>query len=149
MKKRVVIPSVGLFAYIVALGLLVAGTILSITTFNIFEYDIDRFVIVLPIIAAWIIIVQIVMSFVDKEKPVWTNVIDIAYCVLVLFALANTLIPFLTNITTFYTVAMGDMETFAIGVPRCITACVLFAVSCIVFIIGSFFKTVIVKKEDE
>ena len=149
MKKRVVIPSVGLFAYIVALGLLVAGTILSITTFNIFEYDIDRFVIVLPIIAAWIIIVQIVMSFVDKEKPVWTNVIDIAYCVLVLFALANTLIPFLTNITTFYTVAMGDMETFAIGVPRCITACVLFAVSCIAFIIGSFFKTVIVKKEDE
>lgn len=149
MKNKVVVPYIGLFAYFIALGLLVAGTILSIATFNIFEYDVDRFVIVLPIIAAWIIIIQIVMSFVDKEKPTWTNVIDIAYCVLVLFALANTLIPFLTNIATFYTVAMGDMETFAIGVPRCITACVLLAVSCIIFIIGSFFKTVIVKKENE
>lgn len=143
MKNNKVIPYVGFGAYIIALGLLIAGFILSILTFKVFGYDVDRFVIVLPILAAWILIVQLTMSFVDKDKPVWTNIIDIAYCVLVLFALAKTLIPFLTNIATYYTVAMGDMGTFAIGVPRCITACVLFAVSCIFFIVGSFFKVVI------
>ena len=150
MKHKLPIPFVGLFANIIALGLLIAGYILSISTFHIIEYDVDRFVIVLPLLAMWIIIVQTVMSFIDKDKPVWTNVIEVAYCVLVLFAFAKTLIPFLTNIATFYTVTMGDMETFAIGVPRCITACVLMVVSCVFFIIGSYFKIVINRnKEDD
>lgn len=146
MKNKITIPYIGLFAYLIALGLLIAGLVLSISTFQVFQYDVDRFVIVLPIIAAWIIFIQIIMSFLDKEKPIWTNVIEIAYCVLVLFALAKTLIPFLTNIATYYTVTMGDMETFAIGVPRCIISCVMFVISCIFFIIGSFFKTVLVKE---
>ena len=150
MKHKLPIPFVGLFANIIALGLLIVGYILSISTFHVFEYDVDRFVIVLPLLAMWIIIVQTVMSFIDKDKPVWTNVIEVAYCVLVLFAFAKTLIPFLTNIATFYTVTMGDMETFAIGVPRCITACVLMVVSCVFFIIGSYFKIVINRnKEDD
>ena len=149
MKHKLPIPFVGLFANIIALGLLIAGYILSISTFHVFEYDVDRFVIVLPLLAMWIIIVQTVMSFIDKDKPVWTNVIEVAYCVLVLFAFAKTLIPFLTNIATFYTVTMGDMETFAIGVPRCITACVLMVVSCVFFIIGSYFKIVINRNKED
>ena len=149
MKRKLYIPYVGFGAYLIALGLLIAAYILSISTFKVFEYDVDRFVIILPILAAWIIIVQLTMSYIDKEKPVWTNIIEIAYCVLVLFALSKTLIPFLTNIATYFTVAMGDMETFAIGVPRCITACVLFAVSCIFFIVGSFFKMFIIFEKKE
>jgi len=141
MTRKFPIPFVGLIAYIISLGLLVVGYILAISTFQVFEYDIDRFVIVLPILAIWIIVVQVVMSFLGKEKSLLV-VLEIAYCVLVLFTLSKTLIPFLTNIATYYTVTMGDMETFAIGVPRCITACVLMVVSCIFFIIGSFFKMV-------
>ena len=145
MKRRSKIPFVGLFAYIIALGLLIVGYALAISTFHVFEYDVDRFVIVLPLLAMWIIIIQIVMTSIDKEKPVWTNAIEVAYCVLVLFAFAKTLIPFLTNIATYYTVTMGDMETFEIGVPRCITACILMVVSCIFFIVGSYFKMFIYK----
>ena len=78
MKRRSKIPFVGLFAYIIALGLLIVGYALAISTFHVFEYDVDRFVIVLPLLAMWIIIIQIVMTSIDKEKPVWTNVIEVA-----------------------------------------------------------------------
>lgn len=146
MNRKRIIPFVGLFAYIFALGFLIAGYALAISTFHVFEYDVDRYVIVLPILAMWIIVIQIVTSFIDEEKPAWSNVIEVAYCILVLFAFAKTLIPFLTNIATYFTVTMGDMETFKIGVPRCITACVMFVISCSFFILGSFFGIVLFKE---
>lgn len=148
-RKTRVIPFVGFFAYVISLILLIVGFALAISTFHVFEYDVDRFVIVLPILAMWIILIQIVMSFVDKEKPVWSNVIEVAYCVLVLFAFARTLIPFLTNIATYFTVTMGDMETFAIGVPRCIAACAFMLVSSIVFVFGSFFRVALFKEKKQ
>ena len=139
MKKRR-LPFVGFYLYALALTVLVVAYIMAISTFKVFSYDVDRFVIILPIFAMWIIILQITMSFFDTNQPVWFNAIDLAFCVLVLFTFAKTLIPFLTNIATFFTVNMGDVKTFAIGVPRCIASCVLLVVSCIIFIVGSFFK---------
>lgn len=140
------IPFIGFYLYISSLIVLVIAYFIAISTFNVFQYDVDRFVLVFPLLAIWIIVIQIVMSFIDKDKPAWTNVIELAFCALVLIAFAKTLIPFLTNIATYYTVAMGDMKTFAIGVPRCITGCILFIVSCLLFVIGSFFKVVIFKE---
>lgn len=140
------IPFVGFYLLIISLLLLVIAYFISISTFQAFGYDTDRFVIVLPLFAMWIIIVQAIMSFIDKDKPLWTHAIDLLYCVFVIFTFARLLIPFLTPIGIYFTVNMGDMETYAVGVPRCLAGCVLYIVSCLFFIAASFFKTVNIKE---
>ena len=145
MKTRR-IPAIGFYIYIVSFIVLIIGYITAIQTFNIFQYKLDRFVILFPLFAMWIIVLEIIVSFVDKNKPAFTAAIDILFTVFVIFAFAKTLIPFLTNIATYFTVAMGDMALFAVGVPRCITSCVLFIVSGVLFTIGSFFKVINIKE---
>ena len=148
MKARR-IPFVGFYLYIVAFVILLVAYILALTTFSAYSLSPDRFVVIFPLFAMWIIIVQVVMSFIDEDKPFWLNTIDLLFCFLVLFAFGRLLIPFLTPIGIYFTVNMGDLETYAIVVPRCIAGCVLFAVSCIVFITGSFFKVAIIKEGKE
>ena len=145
MKTRR-IPYIGFYIYIISLITLIIGYITAIQTFNIFQYKLDRFVMIFPLFAMWIILLEIIVSIVDINKPAFTATIDVLFSVFVIFAFAKTLIPFLTNIATFFTVNMGDMALFAVGVPRCITACVLFIVSGIIFIAGSFFKVVKIKE---
>lgn len=134
------IPFVGLYLHALAFICVLVAYILSIRTFNIFGYDVDRFVLILPIFAMWLLVVQVVMSYIDKDKPIWTNVIDLFFCVLLVFAFAKLLIPFLTPIGIFFSVNMGDMATYALGVPRCIAGCVLYVVASILFIVSAFFN---------
>ncbi len=140
-------PFVGFYLYVASFIVLLVAYIIALSTFNAYSLSPDRFVIIFPLFAMWIIVVQIVMSFVDKNKPAWFNAIDLLFCFLVLFAFGKLLIPFLTPIGIYFTVNMGDMETYAIVVPRCIAGCVLFVVSSLLFVVGSFFK--IVKRKEE
>ena len=142
------IPFVGFYLYVVSFIVLLVAFIISLSTFKAFNQTPDRFVVIFPIFAMWIILIEIAMSFVDKHKPVWFNAIDLLFCFFVLFAFGKLLIPFLTPIGIYYTVNMGDLETYAIVVPRCITGCVLFVVSALLFVAGSFFKIVKIKEEE-
>ena len=140
------IPCVGFYLLILSLITLIVAYILSFATFNAFSYDVNKFVIVLPIFAAIIIVLEIAMSFIDKDKPFWTRGIDLLYAVFVIFAFANLLIPFLTPIGIYFTVNMGDTETYAIAIPRCIAGCVFYVVSAITFVVASFFNIVKIKE---
>ena len=48
--------------------------------------------------------------------------------------------PVLGNIATFFTVNMGDMETFAVAVPRAIAGVALYLVAAVCAIAASFFR---------
>ena len=144
--KNKKLPWIGLYFYAVSLIVLIVAYIIALSTFKAYNEAPDRFVIIFPLFAMYIIIAEVVMSFLDKDKPVWFSLIDLAYCFLVLFSFAKLLIPLLTPIGIYFTVNMGDMETYAVVVPRCITGCVLFAVSGALFVIGSFFKIVKIKE---
>ena len=140
------IPHIGFYLLIVSLICLIVAYFLSFATFNAFSYDVNKFVLVLPIFASIIIILEIAMSFIDKDKPFWTRGIDLLFCVFVIFAFANLLIPFLTPIGIYFTVNMGDTETYAIAIPRCIAGCVFYVVSAIIFVASSFFNIVKIKE---
>lgn len=139
-------PFVGFYFYVASLIVLIIAYVIAISTFNAYGLPPDRFVIVFPIFAMWIIFAQILMSFVDENKPIWFNATDILFCFFVVFTFGRLLIPFLTAIGIYFTVNMGDMETFAIVVPRCITGCAMLVASCVLFIAGSFFKIVKIKE---
>ena len=99
------IPFVGFYLYVLSLVLLIVGYVISMSAFQAFSLDVDRFVLIFPIFAMWIIIVQVVMSFVDVNKPLWMGAADLLFCFLVLFAFGRVLIPFLTPIgehSSFY-----------------------------------------------
>jgi hypothetical protein len=140
------IPHIGFYLLIASLVCLIVAYILSIATFNAFSYDVNKFVLVLPIFASIIIILEIAMSFIDKDKPFWTRGIDLLFSVFVIFAFANLLIPFLTPIGIYFTVNMGDTETYAIAIPRCIAGCIFYVVSAIIFVASSFFNIVKIKE---
>ena len=142
------IPFVGFYLYVLSLVLLIVGYVISMSAFQAFSLDVDRFVLIFPIFAMWIIIVQVVMSFVDVNKPLWMGAADLLFCFLVLFAFGRVLIPFLTPIGIYFTVNMGDVATYAIAIPRCITGCVFLIASCIFFIAGNFFKIVKIKENN-
>ena len=138
--KRV--PFVGFYLLLGALGTLIAAFVLAGQTFRGYSYDLDRYLLVLSIFAIWVLVIQLVMSFVDRNKPKWTQALDLAYCVMVVFCFAKLLIPFLSPIGIYFTVNMGDMETYAYVVPRCIAGCVLYVLSCAFFIAASFLDVV-------
>lgn len=144
------IPTVGFYLLIISLLLLVVAYFVSISTFQLYGYSVDRYVIIFPLFAIWIIGIQVVMSFIDINKPLWTHAIDLAFALLVIFAFAHTLMPFLSIIGVYFTVGnMGDVATNAIGVPRCLTACILYIVSTLVFVVASFFKIVNFKEVEQ
>lgn len=147
--KRKIIPSVGFYLLAVSFVTLIVGYILSFATFNAFGYTLNRFVIIFPIFAMIITILNLVTSFLDERRPFWASILDLGYSSLTLLSFAHLLIPFLTPIGIYFTVNMGDMETYAIGVPKCITGCVFYLVSTILFVAASFFKNWKVKSASE
>ena len=140
------IPFIGFYFYAASFIVLLIAFIFALSAFNGFNLSPDRFVVVFPLFAMWIILIEVVMAFVDKNKPAWFHAIDILFCFFVLFAFGKLLIPFLTPIGILYTVNMGDVEIYKIVVPRCLAGCVLFVISTVFFIAGSFFKIVKIKE---
>lgn len=149
MRLKFKMPSLGLYFYVAALAILIAAYVIAIQTFNAFSLAVDRFVLIFPIFAMYIIVLQIVMSYLDDDKPIWFGAIDLLFCFFVLFSFGKLLSPFLTIIGIYFTVNMGDISTYAIVVPKCITGCILFAVSGIVFVTGSFFNIFKKNKEEK
>lgn len=126
--------------------LLVASVILSIVGFTLYfgafdalSFSNDKWVIALNVIAFWSLAFLIVNSIFAGDKPAWTGVFYIIAVVTLLVATARFLMACLSPIAIYFTVNMGNMEAYAIGVPRCIAgvACYFVAVVCIT--VSAFF----------
>ena len=145
--KKFRIPFVGFGLYLISLIVLIVGYILSINSFKAFSIGVDRFVIILPIFAIIIVVLQLVMSLVDANKPSWFNILNLAYVILIVFTFAKVIIPFLTPIGIYFSgVNMGDIATYQIVVPMSIASCVILVVSALIYIVGCFFPTVLIKE---
>ena len=144
-------PFVGFGFFLLALIALIIGYALTFKTYQLdHNSDPNRLVVILPIFAIWILLIQLVMSFIDDNRPVWLDAINVVYCFLVLFAFGKFISGFLEYIGIYYTVhEMGDVATMEAVVPKAILASVFLIVSCVLFIVGSFFKVYIDNKKKE
>ena len=148
--KKFRIPFVGFAFYLVSFVVLLVGYILSISSFVTFSISVDRFVIILPIFAMIIIVLQLIMSLVDANKPAWFNLLNLAFVILIVFTFAKVIIPFLTPIGIYFSgVNMGDVATYQKVVPMSIASCIILVVSALIFIVGSFFPTVLIIRKEE
>lgn len=127
--------------------LLVASVVLSIVGFSLFfgafdalSFADDKWVIALNVIAFWCLAFLMVNSIFAGDEPTWTGVFYIIAVVTLLVAMARFLMACLSPIAIYFTVNMGNMEAYAIGVPRCIAgvACYFIAVVCIT--VSAFFS---------
>lgn len=135
--KRILNPK--FILVLLSLIIMIVGFILYFSTFRVFGYSDSKWVIGLTIIALWLeIIVLANQAF--ANKPFYVSFIYILIPFMVMIIIGQYLIPCLSPIGIYFTVNMGDMETYALGVPRCIAGVALYLVSAIALIGASFFK---------
>ena len=137
---KIKLPSIGLILLSVATIFTIVGFILYFSTFSVFNYQQSKVTIACTIMSLWGMIFLIVNGLFAGEKPVAFNIFYIINCFALAFAFSYFLIPCLSPIGVYFTVNMGDMETYALGVPRCIAGCVFYVLALILNIVASFFK---------
>jgi len=142
MKIKLNKPSVGFILLACSLVFTIVAFILYNSTFNVFNYQPSNQVIAYTIIALWGILFLLINSLLAGNKPVLGSIFYLINCFALLFAFSYLLIPCLSQIAVFFTVNMGDMETYALGVPRCIAGCVFFVLALLCNIVSSFFNVV-------
>ena len=140
MKLKIKIPGIGFILLFLSLIFTFVGFILYFRTFSIFHYLESRVTIATTIIAILGTLFLLVNSLISEDKPYHLNVLYIINVVALLFAFAYFLIPCLSPIGIYFTVNMGDMETYALGVPRCIAGCVFYVLATVFNVVASFFK---------
>lgn len=145
MKIELRKPGVGFILLACSLVFTIVGFILYQSTFNVFSYQPSKQVIIYTIITIWGLLYLLINGLISGNKPYIGNIFYLINCFSLLLAFSYLLIPCLSQIAVFFTVNMGDMETYALGVPRCIAGCVFFALAMIFNVISSFFN--ITKKE--
>ncbi len=138
-RKSIPIPGVGSILQLLSLILLVVGFIFYFACWSAFGYGQDRFVIAFTILAIWVSILMLATDFFDAKRPIWVASIGLVYCFFVLFSFGRILAPCISPIGILFTVNMGDMETYAIGVPRCFVSIGGYLLSALFFVASSFF----------
>ena len=143
MKTR--LKSFKLWFLVAAIIMTFVGFMLYFSTFAAFNYSQDRWVIALTIISLWGLVVLAINALVFA-KPFRFEFFYVVIPFALVIAIGKLLIPCLSPIGIYFTVNMGDMETYAIGVPRCIAGVVFYLLGVILTIVASFFSF---KKEVE
>lgn len=140
MKLKIKIPGIGFVLLFISLIFTLIGFGLYFRTFSIFHYLESRITIAGTIIALWGTVFLLINSLFSKDNPIYLNVLYLTNVFALAFAFAYFLIPCLSPIGIFFTVNMGDMETYALGVPRCIAGCVFYVLALLSNILASFFS---------
>ncbi len=134
-------PAVGFYLLAAALAVIIAAFIVSVDTFRVFHYDLDKWVVALNVIILWTLVCILANSFFlgDKFLPsVFFYGIALFCTVIALFKL---LIPCLSPIGIYFTVHnMGDVEANALGVPRCIAGVALYVVAIVLLTTSAFMR---------
>lgn len=126
--------------------LTIVGFILYFTAINAMEYEADRFVIALTIMALWSLIFLIVNSLFKNDNPFWTSIFYIVITFTLFLGFSFFLSSFLSPIGVYFTVNMGDMEKYALGVPRCLAGVACYVLAIITNVVSSFFKPFVMEK---
>ena len=132
-------PSIGFILLSIATIFTVVGFILYFSTFSVFNYQQSKITIACTIIALWSMISLIINSLFANDKPTLFNIFFLINVFALAFAFSYFLIPCLSPIGIYFTVNMGDMETYALGVPRCLAGCAFYVISILLNIVASFF----------
>ena len=140
MKLKLRIPGVGFILLALAFIFTIVGFVLYFQTFDIFHYQQSKITIATTIISLWGMLFLIINALFKGDNPDAFNVFYLINAFALVFAFSYFLIPCLSPIGIYFTVNMGDMETYALGVPRCITGCVFYVLAMILNVCASFFK---------
>jgi len=122
-----------------SLIMIIVGFCLYFLTFNVFHYNQDRYVISLTIIAIWCVVLSILNMLLIK-KPLNLDLFNLITPFALMIAMGKFLIPCLSPIGIYFTVNMGDMATYALGVPRCISGVAFYILAITLNVISSFFS---------
>lgn len=139
MKIKLQIPRVGFILLALSLIFTIIGYCYYQYTFEVFNYQPSKLIIAMTIISVWSTISLLVNSLFFSDKHSFFDVFYLINVVAVILSFAYLLMPCLSPIGVYFTVNMGDMETYSKGVPSCITGCVFYVLSAIITIVASFF----------
>ncbi len=143
--KKIKKPSVGFYLSLASLVFAIVACVLYFLTYDALHFT-DRWVTALTFIGLWSLVFLTVSALVTGNKPFYVDIFYVIAAFTLTVAALKFLVPCLSPIGIYYTVTMGDMESYAVGVPRCIACCVFFVVSVVCLIVSAFFR--ISKKEE-
>ncbi len=135
-------PRAGFYLLASAFVLVIGGFVLYFGAFDALSYSDDRWVIALTVIAFWSMAFLLVNSVLAGDKPFWTGVFYVIIVFALMFAFARFLSACLSPIGIYFTVTMGDMEAYALGVPRCIAGVICYVLATVCTIVAAFNKPV-------
>lgn len=126
--------------------LLLGATVLSIVAFGLYfgafdalSYSMDKWVVALTVLAFWSMAFLMINAIFAGDNPAWTGVFYIIAVMTLLVSMARLLMACLSPIGIYFTVNMGDMEAYALGVPRCIAGVACYVVATICISVSAFF----------
>ncbi len=149
MKLQIKKPFVGFYLLACSLLFTIIGFALYFATFRTFDYQDDRWVIALTIISLYSILFLMINGLLAGDQPFWTGIFHLVITFALVISFANFLIPCLSPIGIYFTVNMGDMETYAIGVPRCLAGVAFYVLAILCNVVSSFFSPVFQRKKQK
>lgn len=142
-------PGVGFYLLAASMLFTVIGFCYFFSSYNVFGFVYSRTVIALTVLALWSMTVLLASALYNGERPLWLA----AFYLITVFGLAVSAVEFikpgLGNIATYFTVNMGDMETYAVAVPQTITGVVMYVVAAVLAIASSFFRITLRSAEEK
>ena len=127
--------------------LLLSATVLSAVAFGLYfgafdalSFGDDKWVIALTVFSFWSMAVLMVNSLFAGDEPSWTGVFYVITVMALLVSMARLLMACLSPIGIYFTVNMGNMEAYALGVPRCIAGVACYLVATICVAVSAFFS---------
>ncbi len=142
-------PGVGFYLLAASMLFTVIGFCYFFSSYSVFGFVYSRTVIALTVLALWSMTVLLASALYNGERPLWLA----AFYLITVFGLAVSAVEFikpgLGNIATYFTVNMGDMETYAVAVPQTITGVVMYVVAAVLAIASSFFRITLRSAEEK
>lgn len=133
---------VGFFFTLLSLILSIVALVLFVITYNIFGYNLNRWVFLMTFMSIWLMGFVTVNTIFNGEQPFWVSYLYVIVTTLLVFSLVQFINPCLSPIGVYFTVNMGDVETNALGVPRAIATAVFYVLAIIFNLIASFLPSV-------
>lgn len=140
MLSKIYRPRTGTYLLAASLVLALVGFGYFFSSYAVFGFSLSRWVIALTVIAVWCILLLIANGLYSGERPLWTAIFYVITGFCLVLAALEFVKPGIASIATYFTVNMGDMETFEIAVPQTITGVALYVVSAVLAITASFFR---------
>ena len=142
MLNRLKSMGAGFYLLLASLILTIVGFIYFFLTFNTFSYSYDKFVIALTIIAIYGTLFLLINGFLAGDRPRLVSIFYVINVFALMISFAYFLIPCLSPIGILFTVSMGDMETYAKGVPLCFVGVGCYVIAVILTVIAAFFPMI-------